>query len=170
MRSRQARRIRQTAEPHPCFERMMWRHERRRPRGEEIQAMTQFGHPLRLSIACLLAVGLSLPNLCPCAPSMPQTACARATHAPQKARKCGCCTTGGQSCRMPCCRQSPEQDRGMLPAQGSWSVTGIAKAVSPSNSGSADVAPSRTWASALFDPTSRAVTPTLQSQHVCLQI
>lgn len=135
-------------------------------------SMTQFRRSMRLLATCLLVVGLNLSDLCPCVPSKSRSECGATNDALQKARKCGSCTEGEQRCRMPCCLgQAPEQGRNTLPIQGSaWSVTSIAKAISPANSGCADPVPSRALASAVFDLTSHAAPLTLQSQHVCLQI
>ncbi len=134
--------------------------------------MTRLGGAMRLLLTCLLAVGVDMPNPCPCTPLLSDGVCAATINTAQEAKKCCCSKADGKHCGMTCCQgQAPAQSRSALPTRSSdSSVTCVAKAIALSVSNGADVVPTWTVSGTLFDLTSHSATPTLRSQHICLQI
>jgi hypothetical protein len=124
--------------------------------------------PVRIVITLSLSIAMSWNALYSCGP---QTHSQSATGQTPNQCKCGCTDSlVGQSCRMACCqKQVPSRNENNLPRDNERNQT-IIKYVSTLSIVNADTFDDSPLNNVFAELKSHLALPTLQSQHVCMQI
>jgi hypothetical protein len=132
--------------------------------------MASVGLPARVIITGLLMVSMSWPGYCPCPTSARPAA---KSESCRTAEKCRCCqTTIGQKCGMACCQKpAPQQNDRQSPTRSDREQLQLAIPFVPSAVLPGDgVGGGSPMAALLERLESRLAPPTLQAQHICMQV